>query len=402
MIPKPKIAFLCDRLGPYHMARLNAASLYSDIIAIEFSVSDETYDWDIIDSPCDFSKVTLFNDKSISNQPISLVIKRVNEVLDNIRPQVVAIPGWDAAASLIALFWCLQNHTPTILMSDSQKHDQVRVWWQEIVKRWIVKLHSTGFVAGSTHVNYLHDLGMPSINIVTGLDVVDNDFFFENANSSKQNSVSLLSKFQLPNKYFLSSSRFVAKKNIPLLLTAYARYCKLVVGEPWKLVLLGDGPLKQNIIALRDSLDLRENLLMPGFKQYDELPTYYGLSGAFVHSSTSEQWGLVVNEAMACGLPVIVSKPCGCVPELVVNGFNGFSFNPTDSDELSKLLLLISSESCNREIMGKSSREIISRFSPDSFATNLAQIAKISISSVRPRMNFLEKILLWCLIRRIR
>ncbi len=72
--------------------------------------------------------------------------------------------------------------------------------------------------------------------------------------------------------------------------------------------------------------------ILPGFKPYDELPVYYALANAFVHASTSEQWGLVVNEAIATGLPVIVSNRCGCAPELV-NG-NGFTFDPTNEDEL--------------------------------------------------------------------
>ena len=86
-------------------------------------------------------------------QPVSVVVKRVNNVLAEIRPQVVAISGWDAPASLIALWWCLNNSTPSILMSDSQKHDEIRVWWKELVKKQIVKVSSSGFVAGSTFMD---------------------------------------------------------------------------------------------------------------------------------------------------------------------------------------------------------------------------------------------------------
>jgi glycosyltransferase involved in cell wall biosynthesis len=84
---------------------------------------------------------------------------------------------------------------------------------------------------------------------------------------------------------------------------------------PWDLVLLGDGPLKADLCRLIDDLRIRNRVLMPGFKQYEELPAYYALARAFVHASATEQWGLVVNEASASGLPVIVSNRCGCVPE---------------------------------------------------------------------------------------
>src|SRR3990170_129105 len=153
MTSRTKIAFLCDRLGPYHFAQLNAASGHAEIIAIEFSTLDQTYAWDLIEAPCDFQRVTLFSDAPVNMQPVNAVVSRVNNVLAEIKPQVVAIPGWDAPASLIALWWCLHNKTPSILMSDSQKHDEIRVWWKELVKRQIVKLNSSGFVAGSPHID---------------------------------------------------------------------------------------------------------------------------------------------------------------------------------------------------------------------------------------------------------
>ena len=60
----------------------------------------------------------------------------------------------------------------------------------------------------------------------------------------------------------------------------------------------------------------------------------YGLASAFVHPSTTEQWGLVVNEAAAAGLPLIVSERCGCAPELVRQGVTGFLFDPYDIDAI--------------------------------------------------------------------
>jgi 1,2-diacylglycerol 3-alpha-glucosyltransferase len=59
-----------------------------------------------------------------------------------------------------------------------------------------------------------------------------------------------------------------------------------------------------------------------------------GLASAFIQASTTEQWGLVVNEAMASGLPVLVSERCGCAPDLVKNGVNGYTFDPYDIKEI--------------------------------------------------------------------
>jgi 1,2-diacylglycerol 3-alpha-glucosyltransferase len=393
-----KIAFLCDRLGPYHFAQLNAASVHAEIIAIEFSKKDQTYTWDLIEAPGRFQRVTLFSDSPVNMQPVNAVVKRVENVLAEINPQVVAIPGWDAPASLIALWWCLHNNTPSILMSDSQRHDEIRVWWKELIKRQIVKLNSSGFVAGSTSSDYLKSIGMPENRIFIGCDVVDNRYFSERAGDFQQDPDAVRKIFCLPKEYFLASSRFIKKKNLFFLLQAYAKYCNNVVGDPWKLVLLGDGPLKPQILHQKEDLGLGDKVIFPGFRQYEELPAYYGLAGAFIHASTSEQWGLVVNEAMACGLPVIVSSPCGCAPDLVRHACNGFIFDSYDSDALAEHMAFVSSDICNRAEMGRASRNIIYFWSLDTFTSNLIKAANVAMEADRPRVDYVNKSILWSLI----
>src|SRR5206468_501416 len=100
----------------------------------------------------------------------------------------------------------------------------------------------------------------------------------------------------------------------------YARYRMAAGPGAWSLVVLGDGVLRGDLEQLRTELNLGDHVLFPGFKQYDELPAYYGLATAFIHASMVEPWGLVVNEAMAAGLPVLVSARCGCAWDLVEEG----------------------------------------------------------------------------------
>ena len=103
------------------------------------------------------------------------------------------------------------------------------------------------------------------------------------------------------------------------------------------------------------SLDLDRSVRLPGFRQYDELPAYYGLAEAFVHASRTEQWGLVVNEAMASGLPVLVSRQCGCAPELVAHGTNGYQFDPNDQVALARCMAEITRDEEHRQMMGQAS-----------------------------------------------
>jgi len=259
-------------------------------------------------------------------------------------------------------------------------------------------LNSSGFVAGSTSIDYLKFLGMPETRIFIGCDVVDNGFFAERARVFQQDSAAVRKRFCLPEEYFLASNRFIRIKNLFFLLQAYAKYCNNVVGDPWKLVLLGDGPLKHQILSRTEDLGLGDKVIFPGFRQYEELPAYYGLAGAFIHASTKEPWGLVVNEAMACGLPIIVSSRCGCAPDLVRHGCNGFTFDPYDSDELADYLTFVSGDTCNRDEMGQASREIIDCWSLDTFTSNLIKAANVAKEADRPQIDYVSKFILWSLI----
>ena len=138
---------------------------------------------------------------------------------------------------------------------------------------------------------------------------------------------------------------------------------------------------------------------MPGFKQYADLPKYYGLAEAFILPSTEEQWGNVVNESMACGLPVLISSRCGCAGTLVRNGVNGFTFDPFDVDALAKIMLRFSSGQLDLAAMGQASREIISQWRPDTFAENLLKAAECALSQPRPRAGLFDSLLLSALIR---
>ena len=116
-----------------------------------------------------------------------------------------------------------------------------------------------------------------------------------------------------------------------------------------------------------------------GHKKADELPPLYAFAGCFVLPSTREPWGLVVNEAMACGLPVLVSERCGCAEDLVVAESNGFTFNPSRALELTHYLHQISGlTSVQRTLMGKASARIIRNYSPANFGREIALIAELS------------------------
>jgi glycosyltransferase involved in cell wall biosynthesis len=217
-------------------------------------------------------------------------------------------------------------------------------------------------------------LGLPQDRVFTGYDVVDNEHYAQGADVARAMETDLRRSLELPRPFFLTVCRFIEKKNLLCLLEAYRLYRQMNAQNRWDLVLCGSGPLAAK---LKETTTDLPGVHFPGFKQVDELPAYFGLSMAFILPSLHfEQWGLVVNEAMAAGLPVLVSRACGCAADLVQDGVNGFTFAPHNMEELAGLMMKMSSGAVDLKAMGKASRRIISDWTPEVFAQNLFKAVK--------------------------
>lgn len=396
-----KVAVLFDRFGPYHIARLQAAAKYLNIFAIEVSAKTSEYQWDKVESKDLISRITLFHDKETPHILSSELKKVIWSYLSLLSPDVVAINGWADRAALCALSWCLKNKVPSIVMSESAAGDEKRSYWKEVVKSKIVKQFSSGLVGGERHVEYLVRLGMDRSKIFIGYDVVDNDYFFKGAIKAREQRVFWRKEKKLPENYFLIVSRFIEKKNLGFVIDAYKKYYANAGEHAWELFILGDGPLKEYLLKLTNELSLNCVVHFEGFKQYDELPIYFGLANALVHASTTEQWGLVVNEAMASELPVIISERCGCVPELVHNGQNGFSFDPFNQQQLISILQSFSEGIHSVEEMGKESLRIVSAFNADAFGKGLQAAAETAKNKVPvKKLSLTARLILGTLITR--
>ena len=394
MVEKPAVAVVFHHIGPYHHARLNAAGDRLSVTGIEWSAKG--YDaWGASEAPARYTKVSLFTEAADHYPGSRQRREAFRWVLEQANPDVVAVNGWKNFGSLAAANCCARRGIPMIVMSESTQGDEPRTWWKEMIKRRIVDSYAAALVGGQRHVEYLVELGMPRERIFTGYDVVDNGYFREKADEIRSRSSEVRRKYQLPENYFLASARFIEKKNLPGLVRAYAQYRRAssafaeatadreVAGNaPWDLVLLGDGPLRETLNSLVSTLNLHAQVYLPGFKRYDQLPIYYALAKTFVHASTTEQWGLVVNEAIASGLPVIASNRCGCVPELV-NG-NGFTFDPLDEQELAERLLRMTSLSDEeRKSLSDASYRISAKFAPERFGEGLGQAARLALNHPR-------------------
>lgn len=361
------ITVLFERLGPYHHARLLALSKRCSLKVIELSQVDTTYKWEKCTSTDDYGVSSLFTDKGIFEQRRPVIRKRLRNCLAQTAPDVVMIPGWYGVAQLEALRWCAQHTIPAVVMSESTEDDFERVWWKEGVKRYLLSCFTGALVGGTPHRKYLCDLGMAESRIFDGYDAIDNLYFMETSQRIRNNEQELRLHYKLPGKYFLACSRFIKKKNLLRLIDAYQIYLKKSKARSFHLVLMGDGEMMGELRDRVQQYDIGDVVHFVGFRQYADLPVYYSLASCFILASTSEQWGLVVNEAMASGLPVLVSKRCGCCEDLVEEGVTGFSFDPFNIEQLGSLLQDISM-SQNLKKMGSEALRKVSDWGPEKFA----------------------------------
>jgi len=110
---------------------------------------------------------------------------------------------------------------------------------------------------------------------------------------------------------------------------------------------------------------------------------------------------LVVNEAMASGLPVLVSARCGCAPDLLDEGRNGWTFDPLDVESLAELMFRVSRMTSEESLaMGRASQEIIARCTPETFADGLLHAVEAATTAPRPHTTSLDRALLWFLTHR--
>ena len=251
----------------------------------------------------------------------------------------------------------------------------------EWIKSKIVNLYDAALVGGTRQMEYLTSFGFSAHKIFTGYASVDNNYFEKESIRLRSSIQEIKKKYNLNRDFFLTSARFIPKKNLLNLIKAYNLYKEKTETDLFDLVIIGDGIEKQKMENLITNFNLTENIHLPGFLQYDKIPEFYTAAKVFILPSLREQWGLVVNEALASGLPVIASQRCGCVPDLVEQGVNGFTFSPENIEELANLMIKISKDENIRKQMSNESKNIVKKFSPSVFANNMKRTAEAALSS---------------------
>jgi len=180
---------------------------------------------------------------------------------------------------------------------------------------------------------------------------------------------------------FLYVGRLWHGKGLEFLIDAYA-IVQRKSSAPMSLIIVGDGPQEKALRTLCQD-NAVDNVIFAGFVQREDLPCYYAIADVFVFPTLGDPYGLVVDEAMACSLPIVSTSAAGEIRDRIEEGVNGFIVPPADSQALADRMLRLAQDPELRRAMGRNSAEKIASHTPERWAEDFERIVLALLSDGR-------------------
>ncbi len=375
-----RLAIITEIIAPYRIPVFNALaeSPHIDLHIIFLAENDPTLrHWRVYKDQIKFSYEVLPSWRKRFGNHTILLNRGLPAALQSVRPDVVLCGGYNYLASWQAAEWARQRALPFLLWSESTALDRrPRYRFVEFMKKRFLNRCTAFVAAGKSSANYLQSLGVPGHLIFIAPNAVDTAFFSTSAEAARRQEVQWRSRFGLPQRYFLHVGRLVEEKGVFDLLDAYAELT-VEIRRNFGLVFAGTG-------AQQAALQKRASTIDTGCIQFldfihrEELPAIYALAEALIFPTHSDPWGLVVNEAMACGLPVVVTNVAGCALDLVEDGDNGLVIPPRDPSALRHAMATLATSEPRRLEMGRESKRRVQAHSPARWARGILQAVEFA------------------------
>lgn len=289
------------------------------------------------------------NFKGIDNPGLLLKIKGWN-------PDALMVYGWNFKSHLKALRY-FKGKIPIIFRGDStllQKRNGIKSLLRKIFLKWVYSHVSYAMYVGTLNKSYYQKFGLKEKNLFFGPHAIDNKRFGLNIEERRKWRKKLgISENDI---LLLYAGKIDENKNVAFL----ARNFTSMKLEGVKLLIAGNGPSE---IQLKDEFNGVSNIIFIDFQNQSNMPALYSIADIFILPSLSETWGLAINEAMAAGKAVLVSKNCAAAVDLVTNGINGYTFDPAIDTDLKEKILLMTSDKEKLDEMGNASLNIIKNWS---------------------------------------
>ncbi len=354
-----RILLVWDRLGDYHRARaeaLRTGQAKYEVLTADLGGADELYMWQSSNDPFHFQ----LSKNDVDESDFWRRTLRFLWLILFKRVRIVGLAGYGRFTYVFFILLAKLLGKKVIVFAES--------WYgkrntKNYFKSIFLNLFVNGFFVSGKRAEefFLKTLKLRRKRVKTGYSVVDNEHF-------KARNVIMRSLFEYP--HILCVARFAREKNHERMIDAFLRS---EAAKQYHLKLVGTGPM---LSTLQKRFSQRKEIIFAPWTDYADLPNLYRQATAFVLPSTFEPWGLVVNEAMATGLPILLSKQVGCVPELSTRE-NSFVFDAYRTQEIRQafdLFYALDHEQCSA--MGNASFNLIKNLNTRTWAKTFLSLAK--------------------------
>lgn len=372
---KRRLVILTEIISPYRIPLFNDLASRGEVtLHVIFLAETDPHlrQWNVYKDEIRFSYEVLPSWRKRVGRYNFLLNRGVERALSAAATDVILCGGYSYFASWQALLWARTHNIPFLLWSESNLQDARRGHaLVEFLKDEFLHRCSGFVVPGVSARQYLESRKVETENIFIAPNAVDNRLFARVATDARTNASQLRAKLGLPERYVLFVGRLVREKGVFDLLAAYGELDATLRREIG-LVFVGDGSARAELRERARAITPGQ-IVFAGFAQREQLGVFYGLAEVLVLPTYSDTWGLVVNEAMACGLAVIVSRAAGCAADLVREKWNGIVIAPADGNGIAAALehLLHHPEVCAR--MGANSLQHIFHYSPEQWSSGIEQ-----------------------------
>jgi glycosyltransferase involved in cell wall biosynthesis len=278
----------------------------------------------------------------------------IYQALKQLSPDAITITGWHSKLLFQALWAAKRLGVKTIMRGDSNAK-KPRRWYVHLAHRLLLARYDAFLAVGHSNRHFFLNNGVAPQSIFRAPYFIENQRFIDDA-SLDESTDSVEPARTLPSDdfCFVYAGKLILKKNVQELLSAFALSYR--ENQRIQMLIIGDGELRDELETYVAKHQLPVSFF--GFINQKALPKTYALGDCFVLGSDyDETWGLVVNEAMACGLPAIVSNRAGSSDDLIIEGKTGYVYQYGATQELSKKMLLMASNKDQVAQMGQYAKE---------------------------------------------
>ncbi|OIN60773.1 glycosyltransferase family 4 protein [Arsenicibacter rosenii] len=323
------------------------------------------------DTPVYHYRYELLFDAFIEDTTVKQRTKALLQHIRSYQPDVLNLTGYYDPAQLALLLYAKLTGIKVIMQNESTAADHTRGGLKERLKKAIFRLCDGFFCFGTLSADYLTSSGVKPSQILLKKNAVDNDALLEAWTRARQTRTGQQQALGLKPHNFIFVGRLIEVKNLIRLVEAFASVRQ--TNPDWGLILLGEGPMSGAIQQRARELNVADAVTsLPGRAWY-KVPDILALADVLVLPSLSEPWGLVVNEAMVCGMPVIVSDRCGCVVDLVRDQQNGFVIDPGQTPQLAGVMHRFMTGEVDQAAMGAVAQEMIRPYSAGAVAREMLE-----------------------------